>query len=219
MPLAIITVLHVSANATTHHFLEAVSTQCQPVSTSIKLVSTYIKLATLQSDKSHLFKWLFKKNGFLAVSGSDLGIELLTSSLRMNSSWSLGVLDLSQYIRPSMPCIKSQAIIRTISWNRWKCSLSCLWTGQDFSSLLTPDLILLKVRAPCLKNETIIHLWIIVWFEFVFRGPVGRRDGSGSDWHGPGHRRARRFVQSGKNNVLPGFRPWKAYSSGRTVMF
>ena len=37
--------------------------------------------------KKSLFKWLFKKNGFLAVSGSELGLELTTSSLRQNSSW------------------------------------------------------------------------------------------------------------------------------------
>ena len=107
------------ANATTHHLLGAsgpaqtipVSTQHQQVQTSINLnqyqagfLFLNLKMSNL---KSRLFEWLFKKNGFLAVSGSDLGFELTvraTSSLRQKSS------------RPcfsatcSLPCINPQAL-------------------------------------------------------------------------------------------------------------
>ena len=69
----------------------AVSTQRQPVSSLYQPVSSCINQyqVTLQSDRSHLFKWLFKKNGFLAVSGSDLGLELPEAEQ---------LLDLCQYI-------------------------------------------------------------------------------------------------------------------------
>ena len=36
------------------------------------------KVSAKNLAKSHLFKWLFKKNGILAVSSSDLGLELTT---------------------------------------------------------------------------------------------------------------------------------------------
>ena len=57
-----------------------VSTQCQLVSTSIKSYQggCLFKVS---------IKWLFKKNGVLAVSGSDLGLELKTSSLRQSCSF------------------------------------------------------------------------------------------------------------------------------------
>ena len=158
----------VSANATTHHLLgtSTVSTQCQPVSTSIKLpvVSTCNKLVTLQSDKSHLFKWLVKKNGYLVVSGSDLGFELLKSSLRQNSSctcvWT------SFYL----PCINSQAVISTISWNQWKSSLSCLWTGQDSAHHSQGVTVFLQLANQlnwdCTAREG--HKWKNCCFSFKF---------------------------------------------------
>ena len=54
-----------------------VSAQCQLAPTSINSASTWL---TLPSDKSHLIKCLFKKNGFLAVCGVDLGSELTPNS-------------------------------------------------------------------------------------------------------------------------------------------
>ena len=54
--------------------------------------------------KSHLFEWLFKKNnGFLAVSGTDQGLELTTSTLRQNSSWAC------IYATFCLPCINFRA--------------------------------------------------------------------------------------------------------------
>ena len=61
-----------------------VSTQYQQVSTG---VNKYQVGCLFKVPKSHIFEWLFKKNGILAVSGSDLGLVLTTSSLRQNSSW------------------------------------------------------------------------------------------------------------------------------------
>ena len=132
LPLAIITVLHSVSVPMLPPTTSWSPGQCQLSVNQYQQVG--IKLVTLQSDKSHLFKWLFKKNGFLAVSESDLGFELLKSSQRQNSS--LTCHSTSFYL----PCINSQAVIRTISWNRWKSSLSCIWTGQDFCSLLTGSL-------------------------------------------------------------------------------
>ena len=89
---------------------------------------------TFSSDSSRTMAcWLN-----LAVSGSALGLECRTSSLRHNSSWTC--LSTSFYLL----FINSQALICTKSWNslRWKCHLTCLWIGQDFcSSLIGSDLI------------------------------------------------------------------------------
>ena len=85
---------------------------------------------SLTRDKSHLVKWLFKKNGFLAVCGADLGSELTTNFLIQISSWICS----STF---SLPCINPQALIHTVSWNQWKSSQTWIWTGQVFWSLLT----------------------------------------------------------------------------------
>ena len=69
---------------------------CQPASSWLSLFKVSI---------SHLFELLFKKNGFLAVSGSDLELELTTSSLRQYSSWAC----LSATC--SVPCINLKALI------------------------------------------------------------------------------------------------------------
>ena len=125
--------------------------QCQPSVNQYQLVSSWYRLVsswqTLQSDKSYLFKWLFKKNEFLAVSGSDLGLELWTSSLVQTSSWTC--LSTSVYL----PCINSQAPISTISWNQWKSCWSCLWTGQEFCSLLTGRDLIFAVSAHGMGKE------------------------------------------------------------------
>ena len=140
--------------------------QYQLLTTSIKLpvVSTCNKLVTLQSDKSHFFKWLVKKNGYLFVSGSDLGFELLTSSLRQNSSCTC--VCTSFYL----PCINSQAVFSTISWNQWKSSLSCLWTGQDSAHHSQGVTVFLQLANQlnwaCTAREG--HKWKNCCFAFKF---------------------------------------------------
>ena len=137
------------------------STQCQPWSNFDTRWYSSIKLADSSksrvgqkkwqkspfSDKSHLFKWLFEKNGFLAVSGSNLGLELVTSSLRQNSSWTCVSTSFS------LPCINFQALIRTISWNRWKAIRTCLWTRQDLCSPLTGSDLIFAVSAYGMGKE------------------------------------------------------------------
>ena len=81
--------------------------------------------------KSRHFEWIFTKNGVLAVSGLDLGLELTTSFLRQNSSWACFSSTCS------LPCIQPQALICTVSWNRRKSLRTYAWTQQDFSSQLT----------------------------------------------------------------------------------
>ena len=128
------------------------------VSTLIQLETWYKKILlyqaswpTLQSDKSHLFKWLFepRKNGFLAFSGSwsDLGLELVTSSLRQNSSWTCVSTSFS------LPCINFQALILTISCNRWKAIRICLGTRQDFCLPLTGSDLIFAVSAYGMGKE------------------------------------------------------------------
>ena len=57
-----------------------------------------------------------KKNGSLTVCSADLGSDKL-SEAESSSSW------LCLRTSFSLPCINPQALIRTVSWNRWK---SCL---------------------------------------------------------------------------------------------
>ena len=92
----------------------AVSTQCQcqPESTSINFISTRIKLAdSLKWQKSPFqLEVTLREKWPLAVSGSDLGLELVTScSLRQNSSWTCVSTSFS------LACIDSQALICTMS--------------------------------------------------------------------------------------------------------
>ena len=63
------------------------STQYQLVSTGVNLVSRSIKLVISSNFQKSPFRVTLQKNGILAVSDSDLGLELTTSSLRQNSSW------------------------------------------------------------------------------------------------------------------------------------
>ena len=162
LPLAIITVLHSVSVPMLPPTTSWSPGQCQLSVNQYQQVG--IKLVTLQSDKSHLFKWLFKKNGFLAVSESDLGFELLKSSLRQNSSctcvWT------SFYL----PCINSQAVISTISWNQWKSSLSCLWTGQDSAHHSQGVTVFLQLANQlnwdCTAREG--HKWKNCCFSFKF---------------------------------------------------
>ena len=105
------------------------SVNSELVSTSVNSVSRWLPLP---SDKSHLDKWLFKENGFLAVCGADLGSELTTTnSLKQKSSW----ICLSPSF--SLPCINPQVLICTVSWNQRKSSFTWVWTSQVFLSLLT----------------------------------------------------------------------------------
>ena len=131
--------------------------QCQLSVNQYQLVSSLYQPVSswqaLQSDKSHLFKWLFEKNGFLAVSGSNLGLELVTSSLRQNSSWTCVSTSFS------LPCINFQALIRTISWNRWKAIRTCLWTRQDLCSPLTGSDLIFAVSAYGMGKGRPEKLW------------------------------------------------------------
>ena len=93
--------------------------------------------------KRQLFQWLLKKNDVLAVSGSDLGLELTTSSLRENSSGSLACFSSTC----SFPCINSQALIHSgsvfgqckiIAHRKQPTFYSlCLWNGQGRSVSLS----------------------------------------------------------------------------------
>ena len=65
---------------------------------------------SLPSDKSHLVIWFFKKNGFSAIGGADLGQELTTNSLpvRQKCSWICLIISFSSR------CINPQALICTV---------------------------------------------------------------------------------------------------------
>ena len=69
---------------------------------------------SLPSDKSHLVIWFFKKNGFSAIGGADLGQELTTNSLpvRQKCSWICLIISFSSR------CINPQALICTVRWNQ-----------------------------------------------------------------------------------------------------
>ena len=114
-------------------------------------VNLYQVVCFFNVSKSRLFEWLFKKNGCLAVSGSDLGSELTTSSLRQDSSW--GCFSTSV----SLPCINPQAqleaLICTISWNQQKSRWTCVWIEQDFSSSVTGSDLLFAVSANWMGKE------------------------------------------------------------------
>ena len=106
----------------------SVWTQCQIVSTSIISLSSWL---SFPSDTSHLVIWLFKKNGFLAVCGEDLGSELKANSLRRKGCQSC----LSSFF--SLWWINPQSLVCTVSWNQWRSSWTWVWTSQIFYLLLT----------------------------------------------------------------------------------
>ena len=108
--------------------------QCQLRVNQYQLVSTW---RTLQSDKSQLFKRIFEKNGFLAVSGSDLGLKLVTSFLRLVSLSQCIILFALHQFSSSTSHYKLELMKGLLDL-----SLVLLWTTQDFCSPLTgSDLI------------------------------------------------------------------------------
>ena len=113
----------------------SVSTQCQLASTWISINSASSWLP-LPSDKSHLDKWLLKKNGCLAVCAtlwcrSQIGAHTVANSLRQKSSW------ICLSISFSLLCINPQALICTLRGNQWKSFLIWVGTIQVFLLLLT----------------------------------------------------------------------------------
>ena len=123
--------------------------QCQvtdnSVSTSIKLLSTSTKLAVSskcqKSESPWPFQVTFQEKWLLAVSGTDLGLELTTSSLRQPWNSSLACFSaisckLLQVCK--LAWINPQALFLTVTvsgfW--WKSQLTCVWTSQDFLNLI-----------------------------------------------------------------------------------
>ena len=104
---------------------------------------------SLQSDKHQVTlqeKWI------LRISGSYVGPELKTGSLRQNSSWTR----LSKSFPLPCTCINPQALIHTVSWNQWKvpCDcVTCVWTRLDFSPTLTGSKVLFAAITYRMRKE------------------------------------------------------------------
>ena len=129
----------------------SLSTQCQLVSSSINSVSSWLPLP---SDKSHLVKWFFRKNGFFAVC-ADSVVQSLDQSTQQTSEVSWIFLSTSF----SLPCINPQALMQNVSWNQWKI-LSDL-------SLDQPNFLVIA----CLKQQTVcsLCLWNRKWWPEMLR--------------------------------------------------
>ena len=122
-------------------------TQCQSWYKLDRRRYSCIKLADSSKWPKSPFQVTFQKKGILAVSGSDLWLELVTSSLRQNSSWTCVSTPFS------LPSINFQALILTISWNRLKAIRTCFWTRQNFCSPLTGSDLIFAVSTYGMGKE------------------------------------------------------------------
>ena len=141
--------------------------QCQlsvscVLSTSInlyQLVSSWSWLSS-QSHQKSPFECLFKKNGFLAVAYSDLGLELTSSSLRQNISWACFSATCSLH------CINPQALIRTTSWNQQKSQRTSFWNLQKNSPKLIDSSVRSKKKLSFKHFKALqLLLQFLVWNE------------------------------------------------------
>ena len=107
-----------------------VSTQCHLVLTSMNSVSSWLSVPKFQMTKD-LVKCLFKKNGFLAVCGSDQGSELTTNSLRQELSQYILLFNMHQSSSSNLHSkLKSMRIFSDLSLDSGKMDKpSCLHQG------------------------------------------------------------------------------------------
>ena len=149
------------------------------VSTSINKYQLISSCLPVQSVKSHChsFESLFKKNGVLAISGSDLGWawELTTSSMRQNSSWACFSISLSLpcmklappttkwfHLEPWYPEFMYEFINHTNSYMKWQGPLLHIWSlGAHAVITQSPDFPLKLTWF--FSGKHLIHFWCSRW--------------------------------------------------------
>ena len=114
--------------------------QHQVVSTSIKLFFKLTKVTFSSGSSRKMAFWLFLDQRIRACIKLPEAVQLLDLCHCVSTSFSL-------------PCINSQALICTISWNQSKASQTCLWTRQDFCSPLTGSDLIFAVSACGMGKE------------------------------------------------------------------